>query len=248
MAKWVSRDLPWAPSYAWGGLAVIPPFRSRGGLFCLFGHSLFFFLSRVVENSVNSGFFFYSLTSKTFAGTVVNNVRLGGKLIAKSGGSWALARPTSVGLRLTLPSGVTVSVSRRISTKLGKLAFSTSWGSGSSKFFFKKVKLSVRGVAKNAVDHINGGKGACGVKKLFKTYGSFSLQVGNWAFTWCSTLNFIFFAVFFFSFHDLLQSLRSLHYKLNLRFVIYVLLLCAQKLQCKQRALWWLRLTHIGVR
>jgi ribosomal protein L2 len=37
----------------------------------------------------------------------------------------------------------------------------------SSTFFFKKKRLSVRGVAKNAVDHKHGGKGRGGVLRGF---------------------------------------------------------------------------------
>lgn len=37
----------------------------------------------------------------------------------------------------------------------------------SSYFFFKKLKQSVRGVAKNAVDHKHGGKGRGGVLRGF---------------------------------------------------------------------------------
>lgn len=77
---------------------------------------------------------------------------------------------TLEGTKVVLPSGVLLLLKKKMFAKSGRLAFTTNWGSGSSKFFFKKLKLSVRGVAKNAVDHINGGKGACGVRKIFNTF------------------------------------------------------------------------------
>jgi ribosomal protein L2 len=40
-------------------------------------------------------------------------------------------------------------------------------GKKSSTFFFKKKRISVRGVAKNSVDHKHGGKGRGGVLRNF---------------------------------------------------------------------------------
>ena len=41
------------------------------------------------------------------------------------------------------------------------------WGKSLRLFFFKKKRISVRGVAKNSVDHKHGGKGRGGVLRNF---------------------------------------------------------------------------------
>ena len=90
-------------------------------------------------------------------------VNLGNLLIARVPGAWARVFWGS----LKAPSGATSAVAPTSisSYRLGKVQLLDYNNKKSSNFFFKKSKLSVRGSAKNACDHRNGGKGAGGIRK-----------------------------------------------------------------------------------
>ena len=80
-------------------------------------------------------------------------------------GTNTFGKKTSSGVRL--PSG---SLLRRVGPFIAanfSKKHTALLGKKSSTFFFKKKRISVRGVAKNSVDHKHGGKGRGGVLRNF---------------------------------------------------------------------------------
>lgn len=74
-------------------------------------------------------------------------------------------KKSSSGVRL--PSGIHLKGIPFILTCSFVKKKTTLLGKKSSTFFFKKKRISVRGVAKNSVDHKHGGKGRGGVLRNF---------------------------------------------------------------------------------
>ena len=80
-------------------------------------------------------------------------------------GTNTFGKKTSSGVRL--PSGSQLKrVGSFIAANFSK-KHTALLGKKSSTFFFKKKRISVRGVAKNSVDHKHGGKGRGGVLRNF---------------------------------------------------------------------------------
>lgn len=84
-------------------------------------------------------------------------LRLGAKLIGSSSGSHCLL--SHLNYRGTAPSGQRVTLTSGHIVEPADKPFLGVSSCKSSKFFYKKKKVHVRGTAKNAVDHRNGGKG-----------------------------------------------------------------------------------------
>jgi len=99
----------------------------------------------------------------------INSVFFLNKKIGTSGGSFIRVSNISIGggycLRSVYPSGVRFFLNFNLFKKciLGRSFLLANYSSKYSKFFFKKINSSVRGVAKNANEHYNGGKGRSGV-------------------------------------------------------------------------------------
>lgn len=109
-------------------------------------------------------------TSKSQKNKVFSRVCSGKLKIAMGAGSFSKAAFHGQYINLTAPSGVSVKLFRKTSLVEGKTASYLNFIRKSNKFFFRKSKLSVRGVAKNACDHKNGGKGRGGIPKIFVVY------------------------------------------------------------------------------
>ena len=114
----------------------------------------------------------FSVPNNVKTGMVVNPLRKGdlfcnclvaGRLIASSPNTYA--KKISTGIRMPSGSLYKSTVIFLASNFLKKKT--TVISNKSSTFFFKKKRLSVRGVAKNAVDHKHGGKGRGGVLRGF---------------------------------------------------------------------------------
>jgi hypothetical protein len=130
----------------------------------------------------NSLLFFFNMGLRIFSSSFLNTKPLtqmgsclkeGGiitailkkkNLIAVSGGSYAVLYKKKYFFVL-LPSGISKKVNLELRALLGRGLFRTSSSLKSSKFFFKLSKVSVRGCAKNAVDHKNGGSGRGGIRR-----------------------------------------------------------------------------------
>jgi hypothetical protein len=91
------------------------------------------------------------------------NVIAASKKLAVAPGSFCLI--TSRGA-VVAPSGVCGAAAAPRAADRGRQHVGDYAPKKSSKFFFKRSKLSVRGSAKNAVDHRNGGKGTGGILKF----------------------------------------------------------------------------------
>lgn len=112
----------------------------------------------------------YALASGTYnldssVSNVFSSFRVAAKEYAKSPGSFVKLLANAASVRL--PSGASV---RMVEFASASAVTSRSPlvdypNRKSSKFFFKQSKISVRGAAKNAVDHRNGGKGPGGIRK-----------------------------------------------------------------------------------
>jgi hypothetical protein len=130
----------------------------------------------------NSFIFFFNMGLRIFSSSLLNQRPLNqmgdclkeggvitallkkGSLAAISGGSYAVLFKKKCFFVL-LPSGISKKVSLHLRALLGRGLFKTSGSLKSSKFFFKSSRLSVRGCAKNAVDHKNGGSGRGGIRR-----------------------------------------------------------------------------------
>ena len=78
-----------------------------------------------------------------------------------SSSSNVFSKKTARGLRL--PSGTLFKTGRVVLANFFSKKRTSLLTAKSSTFFWKKCRVSVRGVAKNAVDHAHGGKGRGGV-------------------------------------------------------------------------------------
>ena len=99
------------------------------------------------------------------ASGVLSGLRVFSREYAKSPGSFAKLLTGAKTLRL--PSGAAILVgslnaASAVPARAPQVEYSNR---KSSKLFFKQSKISVRGAAKNAVDHRNGGKGPGGIRK-----------------------------------------------------------------------------------
>lgn len=99
----------------------------------------------------------------TEPGTLFCNILYLAKTYATSTNTFG--KKTSGGIRL--PSGAQLKgINLSLATNFVKKQ-TPLLGKKSSTFFFKKKRISVRGVAKNSVDHKHGGKGRGGVLRNF---------------------------------------------------------------------------------
>lgn len=107
------------------------------------------------------------LTNNTFLGhkanTLICNIVLTGKVLASCANTYA--RKISNGVRL--PSGKLFKSTPYLPASNFSKKNTTLLNKKASVFFWKKKKIVVRGVAKNASDHKHGGKGRGGVLRGF---------------------------------------------------------------------------------
>lgn len=96
---------------------------------------------------------------------VFSSLRVASKKYATVPGSFVKLLPKAASVRL--PSGAAILLLNRTiaSAVVSRTSVVDYVNYKSSKLFFKQSKISVRGAAKNAVDHRNGGKGPGGIRK-----------------------------------------------------------------------------------
>ena len=108
----------------------------------------------------------------TEPGTLFCNIFYLAKTYATSANTFG--KKTSAGIRL--PSGAQLKgINLSLATNFVKKQ-TPLLGKKSSTFFFKKKRISVRGVAKNSVDHKHGGKGRGGVLRNFQQVNLIGVQ------------------------------------------------------------------------
>lgn len=117
----------------------------------------FFFLPSVVSSTKNPTFILTNLKD------LVCNIAIKALFFSKSTNTYA--KKTAKGFRL--PSGNTLKTDSVSNFEIFEKKQINLYKKKASSFFFKKIKQTVRGVAKNAVDHPHGGKGRGGVLRGF---------------------------------------------------------------------------------
>lgn len=114
--------------------------------------------------------------SRNERGVEVNSVVILKKKVGVSGGSFIKLDTKSWlsggGLSAVHPSGVKLFFNLSFLKKcsMGRSFLLSNYRAKYSKFFFKKIKSAVRGVAKNANEHYNGGKGRSGVLRGYSVW------------------------------------------------------------------------------